>query len=269
MEKLDILPTASHHPFLLWLLEQSVQHDWRVLELMPKLARTWKWTMVSSLLSRWLEPVHNQAVKTAALWEHLKLQHHLQTQAQHDLPPSLQLWILDPSCPALPSGSRLGCTLVRSEILLLHPFFLSLLFTMYLRCLPCCQLWHCSNYRIRISQFNSQEWQRIKSGQVNREREECGNGDRGEGKLERRIAKAFFLWQPDFNLVQWSEVTGGVGITAWATCRHITHLKNSVLILIDCLFDWLMLCHKRAVLWKGYNFQVLSLWALLIQKIHG
>lgn len=68
-----MLPTATHHPFLLWLLEQSVQHDWRVLELTPKLPRTWKWTMVSSLLSHWLEPVYNQAVKTAALWEHLKL----------------------------------------------------------------------------------------------------------------------------------------------------------------------------------------------------
>lgn len=176
-----------------------------------------------------------------------------------------KFWILDPSCPAVPSGSWLHCILGKSEIQLLHPFFLSLLFTMYLCCLPCCQRWHCSNNKIGISQFNSQAWQRIKSGQINREREACGNGDGGKGKLARRIAKTFFLWQPDFNFIQWSEVTGGVGITALATCRYITYLKNNVPVLIG----WLMLCHKKTVLGKAYSFWVLPLWELLIQKIHG
>lgn len=119
---------------------------------------------------------------------------------------------------------------------------------MLLCCLPFCQIWHCSNNRIR--QFNSQEWQRIKSGQVNREREECGNGVGGEGKLETRIEKAVCLWQPDFNFIQRSEVTDGVGITVWATYRFITHLKNNVPILID----WLMLCHKKAVLGESIQF---------------
>lgn len=126
----------------------------------------------------------------------------------------------------------------KSEVQLLHPFFLSLLFTMYLCCWSCCQLWHCSNDRIRISQFNSQEWQRIKSGQVIGRGRNVEVGMEGKGKLGRRTEKAFFPWQPDFNFIQWSEVTGGVGITAWATCRCITHLKSNVPILIDWLIDW-------------------------------
>lgn len=231
MDKLDILPTATHHPFLLWLLEHSVQHDWKVLKLMPKLPRTWKWTMVSSLLSLWFEPVYNQAGKTDSPGAP-------QTTASSADTGTAQFAACTVSSPALPSGCWLDCILGKSEIQLLHPFFLSLFFTKYLCCFLRCQLWHCSSNRIRISQFNSQEWQRIKSGQVKREREECGNGDGNRGKLARRIAKAFFLSQPDFNFIQWSEVTGGVGITAWATVRYIAHLKDNVPILIDWLIDW-------------------------------
>lgn len=215
MDKLDILPTATHHPFFL--------------------PRAWKWTMISSLFSHWLEVVYNHTGKTADFQEHLRLQHPLQTGTARfaTFTGTLTLRTFVP-CPAFWLLIRLISG--KSEILLLHPFFWSLLFTMYLCCLPCCQLWHCSNDRIRISQFNSQEWQRIKSGQVNREREECGNGDGGKDKLVR-IAKAFFLWQPDFNFIQWSEVTGGVGITAWATSRYITHLKTNIPILIEWWID--------------------------------
>lgn len=70
-------------------LNTQCSNDWKMLGLMPEVPRTWKWTTGSSLLSGWLEHVYNQAGKIATLWEHLRLQHPLQTQAQHNLLHSL------------------------------------------------------------------------------------------------------------------------------------------------------------------------------------
>lgn len=105
-------------------------------------------------------------------------------------------------CPSFLPSTRLhfcihAWALQKSEVQLLYPFFLPVFFTIYPCCLPC---WHCSNYKIRLS--NSLERQRIQenkwTGGGRNVQLEMGVG----GELER-IAKFTFLWQTAFNLVQW------------------------------------------------------------------